>query len=369
MIEYVAFYATIYAIILLLYLRNKKSIKFYYKIALLYFSKFGINFIKRVGNIKALKYLKYFLVIIGVAGVFISLYLLTFQVFKGILIKKPLEVSLPIPGSKVGQFRIPLIEGALALVIVTLIHEFSHGIIASHFKGKVKSTGFGMFLFLIPTAFVEIDEKKFRKMEETKRIAIASAGPISNLITALIAILILSHLIVPFFNSQVNFEGVKIEEVVKDSPASRSGLKEGVIINEVNGTSFSNLTAFINLLSKFKPNSNVSLSGPNGTFYVITGFKNNKTYYGIVFTPSYTIKSFLFYVASFFYNLFFWIYLFSIALALTNFLPFPISDGGQILYNLFIKIMKDKTKAAKVTSIFFYYTLFILLTGIIVPRV
>ena len=78
----------------------------------------------------------------------------------------------------------------IALAIVAIVHEFSHGIIANINKVRIKSTG---FLFLGPFfgAFVEPDENKMKKIKKKNQIAILSAGSFSNLLLVLLFFLLM----------------------------------------------------------------------------------------------------------------------------------------------------------------------------------
>jgi len=73
----------------------------------------------------------------------------------------------------------------LALAIVAIVHEFSHGIYMKIFKVKIKSTGM-VFLGPILGAFVEQDDKSFQKKPKIHQMTILGAGVFANLVTALV---------------------------------------------------------------------------------------------------------------------------------------------------------------------------------------
>jgi membrane-associated protease RseP (regulator of RpoE activity) len=78
----------------------------------------------------------------------------------------------------------------IALAIVALSHEASHGIFARLHKIKVKTTGlafFGPFF----GAFVEPDEKQMAKKSKTAQLGILAAGTFANLVMALLFVLIM----------------------------------------------------------------------------------------------------------------------------------------------------------------------------------
>jgi len=73
----------------------------------------------------------------------------------------------------------------VALAIVAVVHEFSHGIYMKLFKVKIKSTGL-VFLGPILGAFVEQDDKSFKKKKDLEQMTILGAGVFANLLFALI---------------------------------------------------------------------------------------------------------------------------------------------------------------------------------------
>ncbi len=73
----------------------------------------------------------------------------------------------------------------IALAIVAIVHEFSHGIYMKLFKIKIKSTGL-VFLGPILGAFVEQDDKSFQSKPKTQQMTVLGAGVFANLLFALI---------------------------------------------------------------------------------------------------------------------------------------------------------------------------------------
>jgi len=73
----------------------------------------------------------------------------------------------------------------VALAIVAIVHEFSHGIFMRLFKVRIKSTGL-VFLGPILGAFVEQDDKSFQKKDKFKQMVILGAGVFANVVFALI---------------------------------------------------------------------------------------------------------------------------------------------------------------------------------------
>lgn len=78
----------------------------------------------------------------------------------------------------------------IALAIVAIAHEFSHGVFMKTFGVKIKSTGF-IFLGPILGAFVEEDKQTFEKQKNSEQMAILGAGVFANLLFAILFFVIL----------------------------------------------------------------------------------------------------------------------------------------------------------------------------------
>jgi len=144
----------------------------------------------------------------------------------------PVIPGVPIPGMGV---TIPLIAW-VSLGLIMIIHEFSHGILLSKYKEKIKSVGIILVGIVPMGAFVEQEDTSFLKKPEREQILVLSAGPSSNLLTIPIALgllFLLMFSITPFQESfsreaSLMYDGVQISEVhdeisfcgiTKESPA------------------------------------------------------------------------------------------------------------------------------------------------------
>lgn len=89
-----------------------------------------------------------------------------------------------------GTLLLPFInlppESVLALIIVLVVHEGAHAIMARIARIPVLSTGLVLFGVIPIGAFVEPDEKKLRKLERTPQTRVLVAGSTANLITAVL---------------------------------------------------------------------------------------------------------------------------------------------------------------------------------------
>ncbi len=73
----------------------------------------------------------------------------------------------------------------VALAIVAIAHEFSHGVFMKLFKIKIKSTGL-VFLGPILGAFVEQSEKSMKSKKKLDQMTVMAAGVFANVLMALL---------------------------------------------------------------------------------------------------------------------------------------------------------------------------------------
>jgi len=90
----------------------------------------------------------------------------------------------------------------VALAIVAICHEFSHGVFMKLFKVKIKATGL-VFLGPILGAFVEEEKSGFHKKKKLEQMTVLGAGVFANILVALLFYL----LYVLFFFSSFTASG------------------------------------------------------------------------------------------------------------------------------------------------------------------
>ncbi len=170
-------------------------------------------------------------------------------------------VSFIIPG-----ITIPLLEGAIALLILLIVHEGGHGIAALRAKIKIKSTGFLLFGFIPVGAFVDINDKSLSKKNVKHRLRVAAAGAASNIVTALvffIPTMILLSVLPMFYSNQVIIAGFS-------RTIDGFNVSANTIIYSVNGMKISSLSDFSEISSSITPNSTAVLATDKGTYEVQT---------------------------------------------------------------------------------------------------
>lgn len=102
-------------------------------------------------------------------------------------------VAVPEPGGSplIPGANLPIIEGILALAVLLMVHEMSHGFLARIAKVRLDSAGVVFFGALPFGAFVEPDDKEMEKIPKYKSNRIIVAGSGANMITAMITFVIL----------------------------------------------------------------------------------------------------------------------------------------------------------------------------------
>jgi membrane-associated protease RseP (regulator of RpoE activity) len=236
-------------------------------------------------------------------------------------------VQLVIPG-----VTIPLWYGLIALAVVMVVHELSHGIVARAEDLPLKSVGL-VLLAVIPGAFVEPDEEELEKAPLRSRLRVYGAGSLANVATALIALLIINFAITPVLQPA----GILVSGVLEDGPAFGI-LQQGDVIIAMDGQQIRDMDSFINFMNTTKPGQVVTLTvlrnGEELNLQLKLGAHPEdpeKGYIGIY--PAQHVVSKIGYeniVLPLFFT-FYWIYVLNIGIGLMNLFPLVPLDGGRML--------------------------------------
>jgi len=142
----------------------------------------------------------------------------------------PQNIVIPlIIGVTIRLEQIPFL--LLAFGIILLTHEGMHGIIARREGLPVKSAGIFLF-FILPGGFVEPEPTAFRGAHPDKRLRVAAVGSFANLVTGLLAILLVFTLF------STNEGGLMVVQVSADSR-----LPVNEVIVEIDGIPVNSFTA------------------------------------------------------------------------------------------------------------------------------
>lgn len=127
----------------------------------------------------------------------------------------------------------------LALGIIAVVHEFSHGIFARIYKFKIHSTGFA-FLGPILGAFVEPDEKQMEKAPKLKQMVVLAAGTFANVIVTILFGAIMALFFVSLFvPAGVKFSAYNFAEVpVANVTMVENSSIEGYLALKANGKTY-----------------------------------------------------------------------------------------------------------------------------------
>ncbi len=236
-------------------------------------------------------------------------------------------VQLVIPG-----VTIPLWYGLIALIVVMIVHELSHGVVARADGLPLKSVGL-VLLAVIPGAFVEPDEEELGKARLRTRLRVYGAGSMANIVTALLALLVINLLVSPVLQPA----GIAVSGVLENSPAY-GVLHKGDVIVAIDGQTIKDLTHFIQFMNKTRPGQEITLtvlrSGGRLNIMLKLGTypgKPNKGYIGIY--PAQNVISRVGHreiILPLFFTLY-WIYVLNLGIGFMNLFPLVPLDGGKML--------------------------------------
>ncbi|MCD6575814.1 MAG: site-2 protease family protein [Nanoarchaeota archaeon] len=355
-----------YAVIALLIYKYRARIKIMNKVFITYRTKKGLEFMRRLAEYRV--FWKIFstiaipVVVFGMLLVGVSLFQNLLKIIQG---TGGQGVELLLPG-----ITVPFWPSIIAIGVLIIVHEFSHGIVAAMEGIRLKSTGVGLFAFL-PLAFVELDEKQMLTKSKLSRLRILSSGPFANIVMWGILIGFISLVLAPVMNNIIINDGANITSLDINAPAYNAGLKEGDVIVSVNNVSIATISDFINAMKDVHPGDAVTITTLNGTFTFNTSVNpqdSSRPYIGVVVTQAYHISSSAKEKYGFWVDVFIWLFgvikwvaLINLFVGLINCIPVWAIDGGRVLYDLLgYVINNDKVRLwiVNATSAF-YITLIV----------
>lgn len=332
-------------IILLIFL-NRKKFDIHGKIVALYRTKVGLKAMDKLSGKyrEIVKLLGYTGMGIGIVGLVVIFTILVNNLWK--LLTNPEAqsgVSLVIPGVHIPGAILtpPLIIGWIALFLVIVVHEFSHGVVAKAHDIKIKSSGLAFFGPLLG-AFVEPDEKILKKKDDVTQYSVYAAGPFSNILLGLVVLAIGAWILLPLIGAITEPTGFSVENIQEGFPGEAAGLENGVIITGINGESTTDYAAFAEQLNFIRPDEKITLNTDRGDYEITTVVNPNddsvkKGYIGIAgFKNERKLKTdniawtIILNILSWLRELFVWVYILSLGIGLANLLPLGPVDGGRI---------------------------------------
>lgn len=348
--------------------------------AVLWRTKFGLKFMDRVSA----KYREFFKLLgycfigfgfFGLIFISINIIILLFNLFMA-PIKASQGVSLVLPLTNIpGIGYLSFWHFLITIFLTVLVHEFAHGIIARAHNVPVKSSGLGAFSIIVPIfplAFVEPDEKKLEKDKDIVQYSIFAAGPMANVILAVLVLLLITFVMAPIETNITHPIGFSFAGLMANYSAQEAGMQPGMIINSTNSIATLDYQTFSDKIGKLKPGDKLVLGTTNGSSYTVTAkpSPDNKDvgYIGILtiqnerrINDKYSGIGGIFFWLQ---GLFRWLYFINLAIGLMNLLPIIITDGGRMLKVALEKILGDAKKADKawifIGAVFIFTLLFAL---------
>ncbi len=274
------------------------------------------------------------------------------------------RIILLIPGVTIGLQTLPYILIALAMVLVA--HEGSHGISSRLEEIPVKSSGVFFFLFL-PGAFVEPDDEAFKSSRLASKLRVTAAGSLGNLAAAFVV----SILILTLFTGP---SGVLVLRLRQGGPAQVAGMHEWDVIQSINGTVIRTWEDLQTFMSSVRAGSTLILTTQRGDFQIVARDPENASRaiigldsYGSV--EYYPVRGGLL-QSQYEYNLLAtlsWIQNLSIWVAIVNMLPIYPMDGEKFTTAILNRFLPGRASFFRtmITGLFlFIFTSNILLSFI-----
>lgn len=235
-------------------------------------------------------------------------------------------VALLIPG-----VTLPLAAGLAALILLLIIHEFSHGILASMMKIRLKMIGLILFGIIPVGAFVEPDEKKVTKLDKASQNRIFIAGIGSNLLLSVLfaipAIAMFLYVLPHYVTTNM------VVAYVEPGAPAYNILKPGDVLLYWNNVPVSNYTTLAAQDARDPPNSIVNVTTNKGV-YLIRSNASGKVGIGVA-SAILPLTSMPFYPeVRFIYNFLALSFLLNFLIGAMNLLPIPGFDGWRIYKNV-----------------------------------
>jgi len=370
----VAFFAALAALIY----ANRRKIEFHYHVLAMYRTQRGKHLIEDVANASP-RFWKFVSALGVVAGFGIMAYaiftlalsshLVLTQVVKAPAMQLiiPLPQSTPVNGF--GFIGVPFWFWILIVPFVLFPHEFAHGVIARACSIRVKNVGL-MQMLIWPGAFVEPDERQLQRAKLMDKLRVFAAGSVANIAISVFAVLLVQYAIWPAIVPR----GMVLNEVYDGTGAAAAGLKPGMTVQKIGGTSasvgydvyafsygyllfngynvttaeaknVSMLVTTLVALQDYTPNQTISVIADDIAYNVmLSGRPENSSVPYIGFSAQLKPSAADGFMLDFFFPLMWWLTTLGPFVALFNMLPLYPFDGGLMFEALAQKFSKRHAK-------------------------
>jgi membrane-associated protease RseP (regulator of RpoE activity) len=278
-------------------------------------------------------------------------------------------VGVVLPFKAKGVFYVPFFYWIISIFVILILHEGMHGVMARVYGLKVKNSGLvvlGALIPLIPGAFVEPDEKKLIRAPKKQQLAVYAAGPVANIVTGLVLMLLMFTVINPFTETFYSKDGVVVTELMEGSPpAELAGITPGEKITEINGQTIKETTDFSQALKDTKPGDTLNIVTSKTIYDVTLGEnpQNKKAWLGVFVDQPLKAPGWATYTVLWIKDLIFWLYLLSLGVGLFNLIPLGPVDGGR----MFLTVLQGFVHEQKANTI--WKSVSFVLLGILITNV
>jgi membrane-associated protease RseP (regulator of RpoE activity) len=279
--------------------------------------------------------------IIGFAGMAFILYELargTLRLFTVPDAAPAIVPVLPIPVK--GVLFVPFLYWIIAVPLIAVIHEFSHGIIARLYGMRLKSVGFaflGIILPIIPAAFVEPDEKAMARHPRKEQLGVLAVGSFANILTALLVYGLFAAAINPAAGALFEPTGIQVATVQPNASAALAGILPGDVILAIGPDTTRTMQDFAAALASHAPGTAVTVRTNRTSHELILGTsptQAGRPYLGITAREHQTVQAGVpaAGAAAFTWTagLLYFVFLLSAGIGLFNLLPMAVLDGGKM---------------------------------------
>lgn len=295
-------------------------------------------------------------VVVGFVGMVFILVFLIKETIKLLTVPGTAPALAPVlPGIEIaGAPTLSFWHWIIAIFVVAVVHEFSHGLVARTSGIPIKSSGFA-FLGPLLAAFVEPDENELKKKSAWDQLKVFAAGPFSNLLFGVGTFLVLLFIIAPVLGGIYEGQGVIVHETIDGYPMNLTGIAVPFTITEINGQEIKTFDNFLDATAGLTPGETVDVGTDQGAYTIISVANpenESKAFFGITgFEQKLGMKESYQWLepadGMFMWArlLLIWMFLIHIGVGLFNLLPLGPVDGGRMFYTFALSVLKTEKRA------------------------
>ena len=268
-----------------------------------------------------------------------------------------MENGMPVLKYAGTNISIPFFPDILvAFIIMLALHELFHGLVARAQGIDLKHTGL-IFLSIIPMgAFVEPDEKKFKKEALKKQMRVYAAGSFANVFVVALSVFLLANAMVSA--GVVHADGFIVGAVIEGSAAD-GVIRPGEYVTGVGGLETPTFWDFSAAMKGRAPGESLAINAQNRTVAITLGKSSGNASQGFVglqvyidpimslYAPSLATSHIEGSPAASLFSLLKWIFFLNFTLGIMNLLPLRFFDGGYAYAGLFMWLEQRLPKGKK----------------------